>query len=88
MAAKAIGAGRLQISWLADRPGARTRAKIVVATARAMFYRTGTITVHLKVTRAGKKLLEHSVHVDVTAKEIFRPTGRAPIVVVKRFVLG
>ncbi|MGZ6664627.1 MAG: hypothetical protein ACXVH3_07660 [Solirubrobacteraceae bacterium] len=88
LAAKAIGAGRLQISWLADRPGARTRAKIVVATARAMFYRTGTITVHLKVTRAGKKLLEHSVHVDVTAKEIFRPTGRAPIVVVKRFVLG
>jgi len=54
----------------------------------AIFDRTGTMTVHLKLTRAGKNLLGHSIHVDVTTKEIFTPVGRAPVVVVKRFVLG
>jgi hypothetical protein len=85
---KAIGAGRLQISWSTDRSSANRRIKIVVAKAKAIFDRTGTMTVHLKLTRAGKNLLAHSIHVDVTAKEIFTPVGRAPVVVVKRFVLG
>lgn len=88
LALRAIGAGRLQISWLADRPGAPTPGNALLATARTVFDHTQTITAILKLTRAGKRLLERNAHVHVTATETFTPIGRAPVVVVKRFPLG
>jgi hypothetical protein len=85
---RAIGAGRLQISWSADRLRNRRRRRVLVATASATFDRTGTIAVNVKLTRAGKRLLGHSTRVEVTAKARFTPIGRAPVVVAKRFALG
>jgi hypothetical protein len=86
LALRAISAGRLRISWSSDHAHTHTRNK-VLATASATFDRTRTLAVNLKLTPAGKSLLGHRTHLDVTAKESFTPIGRAPVVVIKRFAL-
>jgi hypothetical protein len=57
----------LRIQSTPQRRGRRIAALLKRAgeplTVKAIFDRTGTMTVHLKLSRAGKNLLGHSIHV-------------------------
>jgi hypothetical protein len=84
---RAIGAGRLHISWSADRLRTHKPDQVLIATASVTFDHTGTTPANLKLTRAGKRLLRHSIQLDVTGTQRFTPIGRQPVMVVKRFAL-
>jgi hypothetical protein len=60
---------------------------VLVAVGRATFASAGTKAIKMKLTAAGKKLLQHSSQLKLTAKVTFSPTGLAPIVVRKTFTL-
>jgi hypothetical protein len=60
---------------------------VLVATGRLTFSIAGTATLDVKLTSAGRRLLEHAKQLELTAKGTFTPTGTAPIAATKTFVL-
>ena len=85
----ALEAGTLLVQWYELPAGAKlAKAKgkpVLVASGQANSSATGTATVHLKLTAAGKKLLKHASSLKVTGKATFTPTGQAAIVATKTF---
>lgn len=91
-AVKALGAGRLHISWFSgSTPGHLARAErkpILVAAGDKTFNRTGTGKINLKLTPSGKTLLKHNHSLNLTVKGIFIPIDRTAVVVSGNFVLS
>jgi hypothetical protein len=89
---KAPEAGSLILQWYVLPHGAKlakAKAKpILVATGTDSFSAAGTVTVHLKLSAAGKKLLKSDSNLKVTAKATFTPTGKDAISTTKTFSLA
>jgi hypothetical protein len=86
---KALDAGTLTIRWRTVSVkvrGRRTKA-IVVANGRRTFPRSGTRTVNMKLTRAGRRVLRGAKRLRLTAEGTFTSTGRKPISGTKAFVV-
>ncbi len=92
VAFRALEAGTAMIGWYQLPQGAklakRTKVKpVLVAAGHLTFSVTGTATLNVKLTSAGKRLLQHARHLKLTAKGTFTPTGTAPVIATKTFVL-
>jgi hypothetical protein len=86
----ALEAGRAVIDWYQVPPGAKLAKKakpILVAAGQMTFSAAGTAKIKVKLTAAGKRLLKQAKSLKLTAKGIFTPTGKAPVVTTKVFVL-
>jgi hypothetical protein len=77
------------ISWYLVPSGAHLAAAkpVLVTTGRATIRSAGTITIKLKLTPAGRRLLVHAKRLALTAKGAFTPNGEAPIDARKTFTL-
>jgi hypothetical protein len=89
---KALEPGTVVISWYQVPHGARvartTRPRpVLVASGRLTFAAAGAATIKIKLTAAGRRLLEHAGRVKLTAKGAFTPPGMAPITALRTFVL-
>jgi len=60
---------------------------MLVASGQRTFSAAGTAKITLKLTAAGKRLLEHARRLELTAEGIFTPTGKAPVSVKRAFSL-
>jgi hypothetical protein len=90
---KQLDPGRLTLRWYssAKRGASRhlgrvTRATVAVGSARVGA--SGTARIHLKLTRAGKRILDHSGRVVVTAHATYTPAGSSEVVATRRFRLN
>jgi hypothetical protein len=87
----ALVAGSAVIDWYQVPPGAKlakAKAKpILVAAGQMTFSAPGTALIKVKLTAAGKRLLKHAKRLKLTAKGTFIPTGKAPVVTTRLFVL-
>jgi hypothetical protein len=89
LAFKAPRAGRAVVSWYAS-PAARQGRKakpVLVARGSHTFTRAGTATIRMRVTAAGRRLLNRLRRVRLTAKGTFTPAGGKPVAATKAFVL-
>ena len=88
---KALTAGTAIISWYQVPSGAHlTGAKptpVLIARGRMSFTAAGTATLKVKLTAAGRKLLKHAHHAQLSAKATFTPTGKEAVEAIKRFTL-
>jgi hypothetical protein len=85
---KALDAGKLLIRWLTPATSGRKKLKqTVVAQGRQTFARSGTRTISVKLTTAGKRLLHGATRVRLVAEGTFTAKGRKPILGTKQFVL-
>jgi phage gpG-like protein len=89
---KGLVAGTAVIDWYQLPPGAKlakkTRAKpILVASGQMRFATAGVAKIKVKLTGAGRRLLEHAKILKLTAKGTFTPTGKTPVTATKEFVL-
>jgi hypothetical protein len=88
---KALEAGTAVIDWYQVPPGAKLakskRKPILVAAGQMLFSTAGTANINVKLTATGKRLLKHAKSQKLTAKGIFTPTGKAPVVTTKVFSL-
>jgi hypothetical protein len=89
---KALEAGRAVIDWYQVPPGAKLASKsgakpILVASGQTSFSKAGTAKIKMKLTSAGKNLLKNTKSLKLTAKGTFTPTGMAPIIATRTFVL-
>jgi hypothetical protein len=75
--------GRLELFWYQDPRDAHHSSytkRLVVALSTTSFGGAGTRTVKLRLTSAGRRLLEHSRRsVQLTLKGVFRPSGGHPL---------
>ncbi len=86
---KALDAGKLVIRWRTVPVrvrGRRTKA-ILVAEGRRTFERSGTRTVNVKLTKAGRRVLRGARRVRLTATGTFTRKGRKPVTGTKAFVV-
>ena len=89
---KALEAGTAVIDWY-QLPAGATLAKkgkaksILVAAGRATFSAAGTAKIKIKLTAAGKHILETTRSVKLTAKGTFTPTNKTPVSATKAFVV-
>ena len=79
---RALTAGRLVIDWY--EPAAKGRKRVLVATGKLTFHAAGRASLTIKLTAAGKRLLEHALHaharaMKLTATGTFTPRGKPPI---------
>jgi hypothetical protein len=82
-------AGTLQLVWYQALPSARHAAKpLVVALGSASFTSAGTRTVKLRLTNAGRRLIEHSYSLKLTLKGVFTRSGEPPVSWVKTVALS
>lgn len=65
----------------------RKAAAVLVASGKALFRSAKTQTIKLKLTRAGKRLLEHATRLKLTATGTFTPRRGKRVSARKRFVL-
>ena len=88
---KAPEAGSLLLQWYELPHGAKlakAKAKpVLVASGQVVFSAAGTVTVHLKLTPTGKRLLKNTSGLKVTARASFTPTGKTAISTTRTFVL-
>ncbi len=90
----ALEAGKATIQWFFVPKGAHVSAKkkhkpVLVASGSQRFSAPGTKTLTIKLTSAGRKMLEHARRVKLTAKGTFAPAGGGkPISVVKGLSLS
>jgi hypothetical protein len=81
---KALEAGTVTIDWYQVPAGAKltktTKAKpMLVASGKLTFAGTGTGTLKVRLTAAGRRLLKHAKRVKLEAKGTFTPTHEAPV---------
>jgi hypothetical protein len=81
--------GHVVISWYLVPNGAHlAKAQpVLVATGRAGFGNAATKMIKIKLTAAGKRLLQHANRMKLTAKGTFSPSGQAQIVARKTFIV-
>jgi hypothetical protein len=89
---KALEAGTAVIDWYQLPPGATpaktTGAKpMLVASGQATFPVARTTRIKVKLTATGRRLLKSTKSSKLTAKGTFIPSGEAPVVITKPFVL-
>jgi hypothetical protein len=90
----APGAGTLSVFWYEVPKGAhvssaKSKPKPVLVAWCTVSFSAGTKkTVMLRLTRAGRKLLEHSRRIKLTAKGTFTPSGGHAVTWLKAFVLS
>jgi hypothetical protein len=89
---EALEGGTAVIDWYQVPSGAKLamRARptpVVVAAGQHTFSTAATATIKIKLTAAGRRLLEHTKRLKLTAKGTFTPTGKTPITTTKVFVL-
>ncbi len=88
---KALEAGKAVIDWYQVPRGAKlAKAKpepVLDASGQRTFSAAGTAKISVKLTDAGKNLLKKSKTLKLTAKAVFTPTGKAPVITTKVFVL-
>jgi hypothetical protein len=89
---RALEAGTALIDWYEVPPGAKLakQAKArptLVATGQVAFPAAGTLKIKIKLTAAGKRLLKNIDSLKLTARGMFTPSGKPPIVTTKAFVL-
>jgi hypothetical protein len=70
----APSAGKLVIDWFAKVKG----KQVLVASASVVFHQAGKVTVKLKLTGKGRKLLRAGKSVKITTKATFTPSGGTP----------
>jgi hypothetical protein len=92
MSFKLSQAGSLVVQWYAVPRGAKlakkTQAKpLLVAVGRATFKAAGTVSVTIKLTASGRKLLGHAHKLALEAKGTFTPKGAASVSATRAFVL-
>ena len=86
---KSLDAGRLVVRWSSAPTtvrGKKTKA-MLVAQGRMTFEHSGTKTVYVRLTAAGRRVLRHAKRVRLTAKGTFTRTNAKPIVGTKGFVV-
>jgi hypothetical protein len=86
---KSLDAGRLVVRWSTAPTtvrGKKTKA-MLVAQGRMTFEHSGTKTVHVRLTAAGRRVLRHAKRVRLTATGTFTRTNAKPIVGTKGFVV-
>jgi hypothetical protein len=83
--------GNAVIDWYLVPAGAHiSQGKsrpVLVASGRLVFRKAGTARVKLKLTAAGRKLLERERWLRLTAKGTFTPAGRSAVSTTRGFVL-
>jgi hypothetical protein len=89
---RALEAGTATIDWYELPKGATLARKnkarpVLVAAGHLTFSVAGTATLNVKLTSAGKRLLQHAKHVKLIAKGTLTPAGTAPITVTKTFIV-
>jgi hypothetical protein len=91
---KALDAGRVVIRWYrtvpatpAQRRKGRKTRDVLYAQGSQTFQRSGTKTIDVRLTAAGRRGLQHAARVALTAKGTFTPPGAKPIAGSKGFVL-
>ncbi len=92
MSFKLPQAGTLEVQWYFVPRGAKLAGKtqdkpVLVAVGRATFKAAGTVSVAIRLTAAGKKLLRHASRLDLEARGTFAPKGAASVSASKTFVL-
>ena len=90
---KALEAGTAVIDWYDVPAGAKLAKKtkvepILVASGQITFPAAGTTTIKIKPTAAGRRLLKNAKSLKLVAKGTFTPTGKAPVIATKAFVLN
>jgi len=89
LAFKALDAGKLAIRWRTISVkvrGRRTRA-VVVARGSRTFERSGTKTIDVRLTKAGRRVLRGARRLRLTAEGSFARPGERPVAGTKPFVL-
>jgi streptogramin lyase len=90
-------AGTLAISWTVAPRGARLRTnrsarnprRVLIASARLRFSRAGVgVRLRIRLTRAGKRLLNDAARLRLTAKGTFAPRAEGAVTSSRRFTLG
>ena len=93
----APSAGRLVISWrvarnaahLAKGHGRRNSRRVVLATARRGFSTAGAPSVvTIRLTSAGKRLLQHATTITLTERFTFIPAGQRAVTIRRRSTLS
>ncbi len=91
MSIKAPEAGRLTLAWYELPAGAKlakVKSKpVLIASGNITATATATVVLEIKLTAAGKHLLEHSTRIKLTADSTFTPVGGKHISVSKAFLL-
>jgi hypothetical protein len=91
LSCSALEPGVLVVDWYEVPHGAKLAAAkarpVLVAAGKLDFGVAEKATLKLKLTSAGKKLLRHALHLKLTGKATFTPTGQGPISTTKAFVL-
>jgi hypothetical protein len=88
----ALEAGVVLIHWYQVPSGAKLARKaqprpMLVAAGKLTFLAKGTARMKIKLTLAGRRLLEHAKQLKVTAKGAFTPPDRSPITTTRVFLL-
>jgi hypothetical protein len=89
---RTLTAGTLKIGWYWTPRGHRGKAKakpkpVLVAIGKATFSKAGRVKLRVKLTRTGMRMLKAARSVRLTAKGIYRPSGKPAVTATKRFVL-
>jgi hypothetical protein len=82
--------GTLLVDWYEIPKGAHLSSKarpILVARGRVNFAASGSRRVLIRLTSKGKQLIKHVRSIKLTAMGLFTPTGKAPVVLLRRFTL-
>jgi hypothetical protein len=88
----ALEAGTVAIAWYQATPAAKSpvRAKakaVLVAFGKLTFPNSGSGSIKVRLTAAGKKLLKHANRLKLTAVGTFTPANLTPITATRTFVL-
>jgi len=90
MTFKALEAGTLSVAWYDVSAGARLAKKVkpvLVASGQMTFSAAGPGKLKIRLTAAGKRLLEHSRQVKVEIKGVFRSQARNVVSVAGQLVV-
>jgi len=81
--------GKLTVSWFYLPKGAQvsTPRPVLLARGARTWTTPETLTLHLTLTGAGARMLQHSKRLQLTATALFAPQGSSSVKVVKRFVV-
>jgi hypothetical protein len=87
---KAPSAGKLTYSWYLVPKGAHLSAAkpVLIASGNARFGKLGPVTITIKLTPKGKKLLKEHRKLKLTAKGTYTPAGANAVSATKSFVLS
>jgi hypothetical protein len=93
MSFKALEAGTLVIGWYEVPAGAKlakhsTARPVLVASGQMTFSGAGTAKVKVRLTSAGKRLLEHVKRVRLEARGVFTPRAGTSLRVTKGLLIG